>query len=184
MITPDELSKIVELANSVPDEYRQKCFEILLEYSLKQTLAAQNPPVVEKEKNLPGEKSKFILPIDVKAFLRQYGLEESIVSKYFYIEGDEVRHTYKLTDTKKIDKQTHHALMMCLENAIVNGEFKVNIESLRSRCKEYTDYDKPNFKDNIADHADFFKVEDEIIFLTPDGKSELADLLEQLGKNE
>ena len=34
-ITTEELQKIVELANSVPEEYRQKCFELLLGNALQ-----------------------------------------------------------------------------------------------------------------------------------------------------
>ena len=183
MITSEELNKIVDLANSVPEEYRAKCFEILLTYSLRQKLpnVVQTNNETKPESGSPQEEQrKHVLPLDVRAFLGQYGLDETVVGRFFLIEGSEIRHIYKLKATKNAEKQTHHTLMMCLENALVNGQFEVSIEVMRKRCVTEDVYDSSNFKNNINNNSKFFKVEDDLITLSSEGKSELADLLEQL----
>jgi hypothetical protein len=72
--------------------------------------------------------------------------------------------------------------MLTLENAILNGQFQVEVEALRSRCVEQKIYDQSNFTNNIKNNAKLFKSIDneQPLSLSPDGKSELAELLEQL----
>ena len=186
-ITSEELQKIVELANSVPSEYRQKCFELLLINALQMThpLTINTPAVKPPDTELPVTpkvQHPFIMPIDVRAFLSQYGLDESVLWKFFIREGDEIRPIYQLKVTKKATAQIQHALMLILENAIIKGQFQVEIEVLRTRCIDHKCYDAPNFTKNIKDNANLFKstANDQPLTLSPDGKSELAELLEQL----
>lgn len=185
-ITTEELQKIVELANSVPDEYKQKCFELLLASALQSKYPViQSPPVERKESEapaIPKPQQSFILPIDVRAFLSQYGLNETVLWKFFIRDGNEIRPTYQLKVTQKGTAQTQHALMQCLESAIVNGQFQVEVEALRTRCVDQKCYDQKNFKNHLKNNAKFFKSidNDDPLALSPDGKSELAELLEQL----
>lgn len=184
MITAEELKKIVELANTVPEEYRQKCFELLLIYTLQGLLPPTQggSPKPATPPSHPPIHKQFVLPIDVKAFLSQYGLAESLLWKFFLVEGTEIRPIYKLQVTKKARAQIQHALMMTLETAISTGQFQVDIESLRTRCQDQKCYDAPNFMKNIKENAYLFKTvtNDQPLSLSPDGKSELADLIEQL----
>lgn len=184
-ITNEELQKIVELANSVPEEYRQKCFELLLANTLQaKQPVIQTPPAENKgaEIHTPVKQQPFILPIDVRAFLSQYGLNESVLWKFFIRDGDEIRPIYQLKVTKKGTAQIHHALMQTLENAIVKGQFQVDVETLRNRCVDQKCYDSTNFSANLKNNAKLFKSldVDQPLSLSPDGKSELAELLEQL----
>jgi len=184
-ITTEELKKIVELVKTVPEEYRQKCFELLLSHALQ--VISPPPPVVSPVTTGPAPTPTlvpklFVLPIDVKAFLSQYGLDESLLWKFFLVEETEIRPIYKLETTKKATAQIQHALMMALETAISTGQFQVDIESLRARCKEVKCYYSANFMSYIKKHKNLFKTiePDQPLSLSPDGKSELADLLEQL----
>ena len=188
-ITTEELQKIVELAKTVPEEFRQKCFELLLGHALNTRQSTpQTTPSATATNALPSSatptqtQKPFIMPIDVKAFLSQYGLDESILWKFFLLDGNEIRSIYQLQVTKKARAQIQHALMMTLENAITTGQFQVVIENLRSRCDEQKCYDATNFTKNIKDNASLFKsiANDQPLLLSPDGKSELAELLEQL----
>ncbi len=124
----------------------------------------------------------FVLPIDVKAFLSQYGLDESKLWKLFLVEGEENRPIYQLKVTRKASAQIQHALMMALETAIATGQFQVDIEALRSRCIDQKCYDAPSFTKNIKDKANLFRsiAPDQPLTLSPDGKTGLAELLEQL----
>lgn len=178
LITEEELKRIVDLANVVPNEYRLKCFELLLAHALQ---ASPPPPPPAPPLRTPAGKP-FILPIDVKAFLSQYGLDESLLWKHFHAEGEEVRPIYRLKTTKKARAQIEHALMMALESALITGQFQVIPQALRTRCDELKCYDSANFMKNLKLNSKLFKsvVIDEPLSLSPDGKSELAELLESL----
>lgn len=187
MITQDELKKIAELAESVPEPYRQKCFELLLGHALQSVTRPDPsttviaPATVPTQPHLPAHK-QFVVPIDVKAFISQYGLDEPVLWKLFLVEGNEIRHLYQLRVTKKATAQIQHALMMALETALSTGQFQTDIEALRKRCQDEKCYDASNFAKNFTKNASMFKsvVDDAPLVLSPDGKSELADLIEQL----
>ena len=182
-ITAEKLKEITTLAESVPEAFRLKCFELLLAHAL----AGDQPSREKKEHPKEGEMKKtpgttnFILPIDVNAFLNQYSLEDAILQKLFFIEGSEVRPVYTLNIHKKAKAQMSHALLMALENALSTGEFKFTIEALRQRCIDQKCYDKPNFMAVLERNKSLYKSYDpkKDIFLSTDGKGELADVLEQ-----
>jgi hypothetical protein len=187
-ITKEGLAKIVELVNSVPTEFRQKCFEILLGNTLQtpQLFSMQKDTGTSIQETTQSQIQKsskpFVLPIDVKAFLTQYKLDESILWKCFLVEGGEIRPLYHLKVTKKATAQIQHALMLCLENALSKGQFSVDIEVLRTRCQENKCYGSDNFIRNLKNNDWLFKgvPTDQPLVLSSDGKAELADLIEQI----
>jgi len=188
LITLQELKEIVDLANSVPKEYQEKCFELILLHTLqvnksgiKQTIT---PEINETElqPSIESAIKPLEIPLDVKAFLSQYGLDNSDLEENFMITGGGVRPIYLLDETQKKTKQIQLALMMCLEHAISDGIFQTEVESLRKRCNELNCYDSKNFLTNIRTKEKLLRLDSEgnLLSLTTDGKSELADLLEQL----
>jgi hypothetical protein len=188
LISEKTLDEIVKISDSVPEKYQVKCFEILLNSVIKPlqpTVPGLKADVEEKDKfekiKTPGDE-KFLLPIDVKAFLSQYGLNEAILWKFFVAEGEQIRPIYTLKVTKKATAQIQHALMLCLETAMISGQFEINKEALRERCKDQKSYDGGNFNTNLKVNEKNFKAVEgvDILSLSPDGKSELADLLEEL----
>ncbi len=186
LITAEKLKKIVDLVETVPQEYRQKCFEILLTHALQGATGALPvsgaPQAVPPPPPPTTPQKTFVLPIDVKAFLSQYKLDESILWKFFIVEGNQLRPIYHLKANKKAAAQIQHTLMMALENALVTGQFQCEIETIRERCTDQKCYDSANFMATIKNNAGLFKgIEtDKPLSLSPDGKSELADLLESL----
>ncbi len=68
IITKEELKKIVELSESVPEQYRNVCFEILLKQKLQGIVKPAEKEIDKNELTEKGEKGvekKFIVPIDV-----------------------------------------------------------------------------------------------------------------------
>jgi len=183
-VTKKRLLEIVEMAGEVPEEYRQKCFEILLQNELKDGSAieldmkAKADGVQEKK---PPTKSDFTIPIDVKAFLSQYGLNEILLWKVFLVEGAEIRPIYKLATTKKAQVQIENALLIALETAMISGQFQFTKEQLRLRCASQKALDAANFSSILKKNTKLFNsiTNDKPISLSPDGKSELADILEK-----
>lgn len=183
-VSEQELGQIVKLCESIPEPYREKCFELLLRNALGGSAVSpeETAAIGEATQEASATAGEFILPIDVRAFLSQYGLDETMLWHFFIVEGSEIRPIYKLRATKKAKAQSQHALLMSLENALVSGQFEVGIETLRDRCKDQKTYDGANFMKNIKNNSTIFKEVDdvEVLLLSPDGKSELADLLEEL----
>lgn len=183
MITTEKLKEITELTQSVPDLFRLKCFELLLSnYLSAQDIERGKKAIPEGEVKTEFPKDAFVLPIDVKAFLNQYSFNEAVLNKLYFIEGDNVRHIYKLKVDKKAAAQIQHALLMSLENALINGEFRFKIESLRQRCKDQRCLDTANFMAILKKNSSLFKSldDEEAVFLSTDGKVKLADVIEEL----
>jgi hypothetical protein len=183
MITTEKLKEITELAESVPESFRLKCFELLLSHHLSAQETKHDTKVTHKgEAKDEFPKHTFVLPIDVKAFLNQYSIDEAVLNKLYLIEGNNVRPIYNLKVNKKAASQIQHALLMSLENALINGEFKFKIETLRQRCKDLKCFDTANFMAILKKNSSLFKSldDEEAVFLSTDGKAELADTIEEL----
>lgn len=182
-VTQLQLKSIADLADSVPEKYQVSCFEILLKQAV---FYVQNStslePLKENAKVKADENKQFILPIDIKAFLSQYNLSEIHIRKLFFIEDNEIRPIYKLEVTKKARFQIQLALLLSLENAMRNGIFQTDIEALRQKCIELKSYDKINFMTTLNNNKKLFKSveKEQPLVLSPDGKSDLADTIEDL----
>ena len=186
MITKEELQEIIDLVEQLPEKYREKSFELILLEKLRPSgkspaLETEVSETKDKEQELARVKKSFIVPIDVRALLSQYTMKEDVIWKVFLIEDEEVRPIYKLDETSKAKAQTKLALLMSLENALIGGKFEVTIEALRERCRDHKVYDLPNFSANIKNNAKLFKKSDEVesLELSPNGKAELAEVLEE-----
>ncbi len=182
MITTEKLKEITKLAESVPEPFRLKCFELLLSHYLSAQETKHDTKVTPKGETKTESKQTFVLPIDVKAFLNQYSIDEAVLSKLYFIEGNNVRPIYNLKTHKKAVAQIQHALLMSLESALINGEFRFNIETLRHRCKDLKCFDAPNFMAILKKNSSLFKSldDEEAVFLSTDGKAELANVIEEL----
>lgn len=157
----------------------KNAFEILLNNFLKIGKIPEKEP---ENKNAPADQpqKKFIIPIDVRAFLQQYNVPEDNIQKLFIMEGEEIRPIYTIKTTKKSDAQMQLALLTSLENALRSqGKFEFGIEAVRSRCREHVVLDSTNFKTHFKNNKKFFKdlSDDEHVELSPDGKAELADII-------
>jgi len=182
----EELEKpiqdIVKLVEKIDEKYREKCFEILLNFYLKKELQiVTEPGVEEKEKEQGVAKEEFLVPIDVRAFLQQYNIPEEKLQKLFLIEKNQVRPIYKITTRKKATAQMQITLLTALENATTaqGAKFEFSMENVRERCKSYKIYDEANFKANFRKNQGFFKNlnDEEHVELSPEGLTELAEVI-------
>lgn len=184
-ITEKELAAIVKLSESIPEQYRPKCFELLLLDSLKNSSARQSASKTEektKDVEEAREETRISLPIDVKAFLTQYKIGEDKIARLFIYDGTEIRPIYELSTTQKAVAQMQHTLLLCLEKALLTGKFSTSKEESRKRCQEAKCYDRPNFTRNISNNSGYFKsIDAEELTLAPEGKSALADIIDEIG---
>jgi len=177
------IQEIIALTNKIDERYREKCFEILLNFYLKKELQLVTEPETEEkgEKEAITKKEGFLIPIDVRAFLQTHSIPEETIKKLFVVDKDEIRPAYKITTIKKAQAQIQIALLVALENAVSKqgNKFEFSIENVRQRCQDYKVYDLANFKAYFKNNTNLFKslTDEEHVELSPEGQTELAETI-------
>ena len=184
-----ELKQIVELVESVPERYRDKCFDLLL----SNLLSGQEPSKREKED--PSKKADesqvkkdkaFTFPAKVKAFVRRYGMKEEQLERIAMVELGDVHFIHEPKDVKNATGQIQWALLLGLKSALLGGDMVVDPEGVRSICIEKGLYDKANFAANFkrAPNRPLFngllEPQGESRKLTAKGEEKLAEVLKAL----
>lgn len=178
------IQEIIAFTNTLDERYREKCFEVLLEYYLHTDKIAIQPQVeistVTKEQVTGGGVT---LPLSIQGFLKTNNVPIDVVGKLYLIDNSEIVPTYKLKkDTMKATAQIQLALLSAFKNALANTStmFEFSIEDVRTLCKEHGVYDGGNFMTNFKNSAALFKDfpgDEKHVKLTPDGKTELGKVL-------
>lgn len=179
------LQEIIDFAESINEKYREKCFEVLVNfYLLNNEKLVGNPLSSAPEPPASTIGGEVKLPIDVRAFLQQNGLEDKIVQGLFIVDNEEIRPTYKITTTRKSSAQIQIALLAALENAVKKqgNKFEFSREAVRQRCIEQGVYDKKNFMTHFKNNLKFFKNLNDIIEISPIGQTELAEVITLVSK--
>ncbi len=179
----EKINEIVEVCEKVPERYRERCFEILLNALLevKQTVEVVTPIGNTVKEEL---KVNFRMPFDIKAFLQQYEISEEKIHKLFLVQNEGVAGTYHLDTSKKAQGQIQLALLTALENALQNKKFVFSAEKIKQRCQEHGCYDVANFQPVFKRNSDLFKDlnDPENVELSPAGKQKLAETVLTLAK--
>lgn len=177
-----KIKEFVDIAEKLPERYREKCFEVLLSNFLTSLI----PREIEAETKVPPRVgAEFAVPIDVRALLQQHSVPEELLRKLFLIEANEVRQLYKITTTKKAAAQIQLALLTALENALrFQGKLEFSVEQVRGKSIEHRVYDRDHFKSHFHNNRRLFKSleDEEHIELSPDGKAQLAEVILEITK--
>lgn len=180
------IQDIITLVEKLDEKYRQKCFEVLLDFYLHKEIQPATKPEPTEEAKKQKDEEQFIIPIDVRAFLQTYGVPEETIGKLFLIEKNETRPVYKITTTKKSEAQIQLALLTALENAVQKqgNKFEFSIEKVREQCQSQKVYDRANFKANFRNNKKLFKSldDEEHVELSPEGQTELAEVINIVAK--
>lgn len=164
------IQDIINLTNTIDERYREKCFEVLLNYYLSNSTEMKiNSSMQENKNNAPKTQD---YPLDLKTFLEQNTISQEVVNKLFLREKGEVRPIYKITEKRKASAQIQIALLTAFENALVtpNGAFEFSIKTVRQRCINYNVYDGNDFMFNFRNRAGLFNSlynENEVVKLSP-----------------
>jgi len=180
------IQDIITLVEKLDEKYRQKCFEVLLDFYLRKEFQLVTEALSTIEAKEQKIEKEFIIPIDVRAFLQTYEVPEETIGKIFLIEKDEIRPIYKITTTKKSEAQIQLALLAALENAVQKqgNKFEFSIGNVRERCRKHNVYDSPNFKAHFRNNIKLFKSldDEEHVELSPEGQTELAEVISAVAK--
>lgn len=204
----DEISEISKIAQGVPDEFRSKCFEILLTRlveaeskvasSSKHSARAagardgggETPPDGSDANttNAAGKADREALPIQaqVRVWMQRTGVtREELDAVLMYAEGD-VHFIKEPHGIKVAVGQLQWALLLALRNGILHNNMSIDAEAVRSICQEKGFYDTANFAANFKRNAGsvlfrgVLEPQGEAQSLTNEGQGELAKVIRTL----
>ena len=184
-----EIKAIADIANDVPQPFREKCFQLLLENLLGSQPAGASKPAFKKPKDLttlpPAQKS-IPTPAQVRVLMSKTGVTEDDLGRILFVEDGEVHFTREPSHSTVARGQIEWALLLALQNAILNNSLTVDPEGVRSICQEKGFYDPANFAANFRKdkNAKLFRnpleSQGEPQSLTTEGQTELGNLIKSL----
>jgi len=186
-----ELQSIVELCESIPQPYRNKCFEILLTAFLsppsrRPAAAGPSAAALPARVGSPPEAEKIPLPSQVRLFMRKNAVTEGVLEAVFFFASGELHFIKEPSTSSAAEGQIQWALLLALKSGILNNTVVVDPEDVRSICQEKGFYDVANFtaifkrKSKARLFNGLLEPQGESRALTPDGEAELAKLLNTL----
>ncbi len=166
-------SRIREISNiavSMPPEFRQKCFELLMTHLLS---GGTSPAPLAPGAPAPLSGSAPPMPMPVpfnlgytggppmtallSAFVKKIGLTTEQFGRVIGYMHGKVIFFHEPETAKGAQAQIEWAYLLALKNAIVKGSFSVDAEEVRIVCQEKGIFDRRNFYTNFRHYADSFR---------------------------
>lgn len=194
------MSEIVGIAESVPEPFKERCFETLLNALLAET-GEQRPPAAPRleEAGSAGATKPLLTPPPatpseggtlpvlkghVRAFMARTKLAEEKLAKVVSYLDHEIYFIREPKPAKVSQGQIEWALLSALKNAIDGNGFTVDGDAVREVCDEKGFLDPNNFWAIFARNGDLFTKpltkDDRKQTLSNDGQTKLAELIEAL----
>jgi len=182
----DEIKEIVDIAECVPDRFKEKCFELLLSNFLSSISLGTPPEKITKDIVTPSTKIQIPITTQLRLFMKKTKItEDELKSILMFADGD-VHFIKEPETTKVIDGQMQWAMLLALKNCILNNSLSVDPEDVRSICQEKGYYDSANFAAHFKrkKYAKLFKGpmkrQGDPQALTNEGYIELANVIRSL----
>jgi hypothetical protein len=184
----------------VPEPFRQRCFELLLERLLSdlspvpkpnaQGAAAPSVSTVDGHKDTPVGKDAIPTPAQVRVFMQKTGVTMEQLAAVVTVADGEVHFLREPAPDKVAKGQSQWALLLALKNGLSSNSFAVDAEAVRSVCQEKGFYDKGNFAKNFKNEATakLFKKplepQGDSQGLSTEGTDALGDLIKSLASGK
>lgn len=186
-----EINKIIE---NCADPVKVKAFELLFfqvfsfdtEKTRTPTAKSAEPAagVPEKETSSAVEVK---LPSNVQAFIRRHQISKDALDRLFMLDQEPMLPIYKIETKTVAQGAIQKVLMITLENALLNNQFRAPYREVRETCKEDGWVDS-NFTSTLRKNSTLFKgaitadsIDDSgVIELSGEGQTRLAELIKEL----
>lgn len=181
----NEIKEISEIAASVPEAFREKCFELLLNHVLSGEESKSPPPLV-KDKTQQTDSPGIAVPSHVKALMRRRNITQNQIDSLVMLDGDDLHFIKEPSHNEASRGQNEWALLLALKNGILNNSLKADPEEVRSLVQEKGFYNANNFSSNFkkAKYAAYFKsaLEPQGVVqpISQEGEKALAELISSL----
>lgn len=184
-----EIKEIAEIAGALPEPFKEKCFEILLNNFLTcsrvKIKGKETKPDEEKQKR-DSESQDIPIPSQARVFMQRTGITIDQLKKLLIYEDNDI-HFIKEPEHGTVAKgQIEWALLLALKNGLLKNSFETDPEDVRSVCQDKGFYDRANFTAIFkrSTNAKFFKKllkpQGDPQSLTNAGQIELAKVIKQL----
>jgi hypothetical protein len=195
-----DVKEIAEIAASVPEQFRDKCFELLLLSLLRDEDEGDGSaeggdsgktdklgtPQNDASKKTKGTLGEIPITTQLRVLMKKTGVTREEIEKLLLYDNGEV-HFIKEPHPKGITTgQMEWALLLALKNAILKDSLSTDPEDVRSVCQEKGYYDKANFASTFktSKNAKLFKKalikQGPAEPLSSSGQDALGDLIKRL----
>ena len=124
-----EIKEIAEISSGVPEAFRERCFEILLENLLAESKEASPPSNPVHKENPPPAKNNIDpgkpagqsipIPAKVRVFMQRSGVTDDDLQALFLFEDEELHFIKEPAATAVAVGQIEWALLIALKNGIL-----------------------------------------------------------------
>jgi hypothetical protein len=186
------IKEIAEVASSVPEQFRDRCFDALL----NALLSTEKEPSLERrgeghlertdEKPKPSASQTVALNSQLRVLLRKTGATEGELNNLVLVENGEVSFIHEPRPKSIREGQLEWSLLIALKNAILRNALEADPEEIRSKCIDTGFYDKANFAANFKSPKlkKLFKGaltnQGKAVALTTEGQDALGELIKRL----
>jgi hypothetical protein len=179
------MKEIVSIAESVPDKFKEKCFEILLNHFFAEG------KLFEQKVDATSFASSEAIPIStqIKLFMKKTKIVEDDLKKILMYSDKDIHFIKEPTIKSPARGQMQWALLLALKNGFLKNELSVDPEDIRSICQEKKYYDKANFaktfknKQNASLFKGELKPQGKVQKLSNEGFTKLAELIKSLASD-
>lgn len=186
------ITEIADIASSVPEQFREKCFETLLSALLSEGKPIQKEHDESKERQTDDDSHEkppagsVPLKAQLRVFLRKTKVTEEELNKVVLFEDGEVHFIQQPPAKNNTQGQLEWSLLLALKNAILKNSFETDPEEIRSKCIDMGVYDKANFAANFKKDkfTKLFKgslvAQGKAVALSPNGQEALGNLVKAI----
>lgn len=193
----EALDDVLGLVIDCPEELRGRAFQILLQHRL----SSQQPSERGGSGDIPPDATLYTpaggdlgrgadlqlsdLHVKARRLIAVSGMTLDDLNQLFYKENGEIKSLYDdLGSSQMAESQVRLALLEALENAIVDGDFKFDSESVRAKCRTFKCYDSPNFLRNFRNNETLFDGFEKgvPVKLSAEGRRRLGEVVAELAR--
>ena len=173
----DKLNEVIAIADSCPEKYQIKCFEVLLK-------ALMNV-------GTPGATSSVMMStqgtsVEGRTFLTQYGVSQEELDKVVHYNGETYGIIVKdLRENTKAKSQVKLGLLLGIKTLLATGKGMVEKAELVELCQHYSVYDSGNFSTHMRNNKNLFMAVGTIgseWTLTRPGQQQAAEVIKELAQ--
>jgi hypothetical protein len=192
------MAEIVTITESVPEQFKDKCFDILLNALLNEAAPTKPPaekkpaPDIEKppaEQSPPPAASNVVgalppLKGQMRLFMQRTNISDATLAKVVSYVDDRVNFVHEPKPANLSAGQIDWSLLSALENAINNNAFTVDGNVVKKLCDDKGFLDSKNFWATFSRNSNLFtkplSSAEPRQTLSNEGQAELAKLIESL----
>lgn len=187
----EQIKEIAEISASVPEAFRERCFDVLLNHALAGTESKPATPVDTGSTDTQhvNNSNNFEVPSNVKAFMRRRDVTREQIDELVMLEGDDFHFIKEPTHKNAQKGQNEWALLLALKTGILENSLKADPEGVRSLVQEKGFYNATNFSANFgkpkykSNFKEQLKPQGSAQQLSQDGEKALAILIGELTAN-